>query len=402
MGVSQSKKKSSSSTKDMKLYSKRHLTTNSTSTTSSQPQSVSTKSNHGKHINNNSNNSSSSNDSSNKIQPSVLHIHNNNDTSRPTTPIITNSSMNNQSSIINRFSAINSSPSIVSSPSTSEKQHIHSHQSNSFFLPKDWESKNYDYNVSFLLSYISLLTAILASLCFKDYFWRKRYTGCGTKTTKRCSYCSNGLMYWAMDDDCRFFGIEIIPNSFLQDFPPLPNVTFERGLPYNEIFEKFKDNSVDYVHLRTCSGYLDVTRWTLLIQDIFRVLKPGGVIRVEDIHNQPSGTVMIESFIETIRNISAANNFDFDIIAKMGTILTQQNFQVIETKKKTIHYGSGGRLAEEFLLFILNSFEQAGDQLGPMLGLDIEDYKHRVEMFCAQCVKNDASMDWYSYVARKP
>lgn len=99
--------------------------------------------------------------------------------------------------------------------------------------------------------------------------------------------------------DCRFFGIELIPNSFLQDFPPLPNVTFERGLPYNEIFEKFKDNSVDYVHLRTCSGYLDVTRWTLLIQDIFRALKPGGVIRVEDIHNQPSGTVMIESFIET-------------------------------------------------------------------------------------------------------
>lgn len=176
MGVSQSKKKSSSSAKDMKLYSKRYLTTNSTSTTSSQPQSVSTKSNHGKHINNNSNNSSSSNDSSNKIQPSVLHINNNNnDTSRPTTSIITNISMSNQSSIINRFSAINSSPSIVSSPSTSEKQHIHSHQSNSFFLPKDWESKNYDYNVSLLLSYISLLTTILASLCFKDYFWRVNY-----------------------------------------------------------------------------------------------------------------------------------------------------------------------------------------------------------------------------------
>ncbi|CEG74707.1 hypothetical protein RMATCC62417_09875 [Rhizopus microsporus] len=152
MGVSQSKKKSSSSTKDMKLYSKRYLTTNSTSTTSSQPQSVSTRSNHGKHINNNSNNSSSSNDSSNKIQPSVLH--NSNDTSRPTTPIITNPSMSNQSSIINRFSAINSSPSIVSSPSTSEKQHIHSHQSNSFFLPKDWESKNYDYNLHFALKTI--------------------------------------------------------------------------------------------------------------------------------------------------------------------------------------------------------------------------------------------------------
>jgi hypothetical protein len=50
----------------------------------------------------------------------------------------------------------------------------------------------------------------------------------------------------------------------------------------------------------------------------------------------------------------------------------------------------------------LNSFGDLKQVLAPKMGLDYEDYHHRVEMICAQCVKINASMDWYSYVARKP
>lgn len=64
--------------------------------------------------------------------------------------------------------------------------------------------------------------------------------------------------------------------------------------------------------------------------------------------------------------------------------------------------GSKGKVEEEFLLFILGIFEQVSDQMAPLLGLDPEDYRHRVEMFCAQCVKNDCHMDWFSWVVKKP
>lgn len=64
--------------------------------------------------------------------------------------------------------------------------------------------------------------------------------------------------------------------------------------------------------------------------------------------------------------------------------------------------GSDGKVTEEFIMFLLGIFEELTDFLAPQLGLDPEDYKLRVEMFCAQCVKNDAHMDWYSWVFQKP
>lgn len=156
---------------------------------------------------------------------------------------------------------------------------------------------------------------------------------------------------------CHFTGIEVVPNSFLQDFPPLPNVAFERGLPWIQILQNLDDNSIDYIHLRACSSFLDSDQWHQGLTEMYRILKPEGVIRMEDFHNLASGTVMIESFVETckclgwslktennpfvyiVRNIAASSRFDFDIAPKLGNVATQHHFQIIESKKKRIHYG---------------------------------------------------------------
>lgn len=100
---------------------------------------------------------------------------------------------------------------------------------------------------------------------------------------------------------CHFTAIEVVPNSFLQDFPPLPNVAFERGLPWIQILQNLDDNSIDYIHLRACSSFLDSDQWHQGLIEMYRVLKPEGVIRMEDFHNLASGTVMIESFVETCK-----------------------------------------------------------------------------------------------------
>ena len=50
----------------------------------------------------------------------------------------------------------------------------------------------------------------------------------------------------------------------------------------------------------------------------------------------------------------------------------------------------------------LSAFEEAQDLLAPKMGLDPDEYKQRVEMVCAQCVQQDAHIDWYSFVGRKP
>lgn len=38
----------------------------------------------------------------------------------------------------------------------------------------------------------------------------------------------------------------------------------------------------------------------------------------------------------------------------------------------------------------------------PKLGLDLEDYRHRIETICTECVRKNAYMEWYSWVAKKP
>ncbi|KAG1458893.1 hypothetical protein G6F46_005778 [Rhizopus delemar] len=324
----------------------------------------------------------------NKIQPSFNHD------SRPTTPILMN---NSSHPIMNRLSSMTgrSPPSTHSTPSPAD-QYINYHQSNSFFLPKDWESRNYEENLHYALK--TTFGGTVSQTVLPRLQKGARVIQMGS--------CTNP---WLMDmatqfPFCHFTGIEVVPNSFLQDFPPLPNVAFERGLPWIQILQNLDDNSIDYIHLRACSSFLDSDQWHQGLTEMYRILKPEGVIRMEDFHNLASGTVMIESFVETckLRNIAASSRFDFDIAPKLGNIATQHHFQIIESKKKRIHYGSKGKVEEEFLLFILGIFEQVSDQMAPLLGLEPEDYKHRVEMFCAQCVKNDCHMDWFSWVVKKP
>jgi hypothetical protein len=62
---------------------------------------------------------------------------------------------------------------------------------------------------------------------------------------------------------------------------------------------------------------------------------------------------------------------------------------------------SDGKLSEDFTVAILNGFDRIAPILGPQLGLSAEDYRHRIEMICSECVRVNANMDWYSYVAKK-
>lgn len=53
------------------------------------------------------------------------------------------------------------------------------------------------------------------------------------------------------------------------------------------------------------------------------------------------------------------------------------------------------------LIAILNGFDRVSPILAPRLGLNGEDYRHRIEMICSECVRVNANIDWYSYVAKK-
>lgn len=50
---------------------------------------------------------------------------------------------------------------------------------------------------------------------------------------------------------------------------------------------------------------------------------------------------------------------------------------------------------------LLNAYINKASIFAPRLGLSQEDYRHRMEVIFAECVKVNAHMDWYSWVGKK-
>lgn len=86
--------------------------------------------------------------------------------------------------------------------------------------------------------------------------------------------------------ECHFTSVEVIPNS-LQALPSLPNVDFRREQPFNASLD-FPDASVDYVHLRSLGISISGDKWPILYREVNRILKPDGIIRLEEIHHAVS------------------------------------------------------------------------------------------------------------------
>lgn len=86
--------------------------------------------------------------------------------------------------------------------------------------------------------------------------------------------------------ECHFTAVEVIPDS-LQALPSLPNVNFVRDRPYHKGLD-FPDNSIDYIHLRSMGLSIGLDKWPQLFQEARRILKPDGVIRIEEISHAVS------------------------------------------------------------------------------------------------------------------
>ncbi|KAG0174468.1 hypothetical protein DFQ28_006462 [Apophysomyces sp. BC1034] len=263
-------------------------------------------------------------------------------------------------------------------------------QSNSAFLPKDWDAQDRHYALHFAV---------------KQLFGDNTLSAVSPKLIKGARIvdigCVNGA--WIMDmasqyPECQFIGIdgstEMSPDSL-----PLPNVQFETTADLQAL--PLDDDSVDLVHMRVLSLRTMKSSWLQTLREAHRVLKPGGVIQLVDLHNVPTGTVLIESFIETMRAILNTENEDFDIILKLPAIMQQAGFQIVQSKKKKIHFKSDGKLGEEFIAIMLRVYETSHLFLAPRMGLDPDEYRLRVEMVCAQSVKHNAHVDWYAYAAKK-
>ncbi|KAH0597256.1 hypothetical protein MHUMG1_04633 [Metarhizium humberi] len=102
---------------------------------------------------------------------------------------------------------------------------------------------------------------------------------------KRILDCGFGAGDWALDvarayPDCEVIGVDICPNMIPEDQPE--NLVFQID-DLNARFT-FSPGQFDVVHSQMMSGGINASRWHGYIQDIFRVLRPGGWCQMVEIY----------------------------------------------------------------------------------------------------------------------
>lgn len=87
--------------------------------------------------------------------------------------------------------------------------------------------------------------------------------------------------------DCKFTAVELASEP-IQVLPELPNITCERGDVLEKGFISVENESVDYIHLRSPGFLIKKHCWAKIFAEIHRILKPDGVIRIEEMHHSVS------------------------------------------------------------------------------------------------------------------
>lgn len=113
--------------------------------------------------------------------------------------------------------------------------------------------------------------------------------------------------------DCKFTAVELASEQ-IQVLPELPNVTYERGDVLETGLLSIKNESIDYVHLRSAGSLVKKHCWPKIFAEINRILKPDGVIRIEEMHHSVSNlhinTYLIPCLLNTCIYIASWNSDD--------------------------------------------------------------------------------------------
>ncbi|KAI9494496.1 S-adenosyl-L-methionine-dependent methyltransferase [Zychaea mexicana] len=180
------------------------------------------------------------------------------------------------------------------------------------------------------------------------------------------------------------------------------NVSFQLtniidGLPYD-------DNTFDFVHMRQLVVGLRATEWPSVLAEIFRVLKPGGLVQlVESDFTEMGQSQLIDAVLTTLHRAMQDRGQDPWIASKLQNLLSDTTFNDVQQETRSIEFGKDGDPIAGELLW---SWKSAMRSLKPFLAHRLlknpDEYSPVLERYFHECTHYHWHMKIWALSARKP
>ncbi|KAI8082848.1 S-adenosyl-L-methionine-dependent methyltransferase [Halteromyces radiatus] len=230
------------------------------------------------------------------------------------------------------------------------------------------------------------------------------YMSMEDRTTKVLD-CGCGPGTWIMDVATEYPNIQLTGIDISDVFPTSirpPNVNFCLG----NLLERlpFEDNTFDFIHVRLFIAALRKEEWPLALEELFRVLKPGGILISTECSQIGPGRDFINEFAILIAKFMESRGQEPEIAAMLPDLLVSKGYELIDSVKQVINLGANDSLSREFLYDVINLTRNAKPFIAPHLNLTTDqEYNDMVNKLTIECQKEpQAQWSFTSTVARKP
>lgn len=109
----------------------------------------------------------------------------------------------------------------------------------------------------------------------------------------------------------------------------------------------FPDTSFDLINLRFAVSFVRTWEWPRLLGELWRILRPGGVMRLTDeeiIHQSSSPAAMQFCTMLLCALYQSGHLFDQEsagLTSHLASLLTQQGYRQVDTRSYALHYQAG-------------------------------------------------------------
>ncbi|KAI8380626.1 S-adenosyl-L-methionine-dependent methyltransferase [Choanephora cucurbitarum] len=209
---------------------------------------------------------------------------------------------------------------------------------------------------------------------------------------------------WIMDvatelPNSELVGIDMI-DIFPSDIRP-SNVSFKLNNVLDGI--SFPNDSFDAVHFRFFNLALRSEEWLPVLKEIYRVLKPGGLIFSKEPSILNEGNEFFKYVGKAFVDKMVANGQDPSIDKHIEKYIEKVGFEVVQHERKHVDLSRSESLSKEFLWNLKMVCKSAQPYLADHLGVPHEHYGTFLERLDVELRKKPACIwSFTSTVGRKP